>query len=91
MTLCGDYLTKINIRGDIFQGGSLKLVICMVLPSDTDIKKGRITVQTENGERFNHLLLKDDLKIFARSEKEVNELFSNVQKYSVMILGLNFG
>ena len=91
MTLCGDYLTKINIRGDIFQGDSLKLVICMVLPPDTDIKKDRITVQTENGERFNHLLLKDDLKIFARSEKEVNELFSSVQKYSVMILGLNFG
>lgn len=45
----------------------------------------------KNGERFNHLLLKDDLKIFARSEKEVNELFSSVQKYSVMILGLNFG
>lgn len=84
-------MTKINIRGDIFQGDSLKLVICMVLPPDTDIKKDRITVQTENGERFNHLLLKDDLKIFARSEKEVNELFSSVQKYSVMILGLNFG
>ena len=55
------------------------------------LRKVESVYKLKNGERFNHLLLKDDLKIFARSEKEVNELFSSVQKYSVMILGLNFG
>ena len=36
----------------------------------------------KNGERLNHLLFMNDLKIFAKSELEVNGLVSTVQKLS---------
>ena len=33
----------------------------------------------KNGEKLNHLLFMDDLKIFAKSEREINGLISTVQ------------
>ena len=44
----------------------------------------------KNGEKLNHLLFMDDLKIFAKSEREVNGLVSTVQILSNDI-GMEFG
>ena len=44
----------------------------------------------KNGEKLNHLLFMDDLKIFEKSEQEVNGLVSTVQILSNDI-GMEFG
>ena len=41
---------------------------------DPDIKKSKIRVYLKNGEKLNHLLFMDDLKIFGKSERKVNWL-----------------
>ena len=55
---------------------------------DRGIKKSKSGYTLKNEENLKDLLFMDDLKIFAISEREVNELFSTVQILS-MILGWN--
>ena len=78
---CGEYQTKVDVRRDIFQGDSLSpllFVICMISLTQIlrKVKSGYIL---KNGEKLNQLLFMDDLKIFAKSECDVNGLVSTVQ------------
>ena len=45
----------------------------------------------KNGEKLNHLLFMDDLKIFAKIEREVNGLVSSVQIFSKDIVMMELG
>ena len=56
----------------------------------TDIKKTKIRIYLEKRRKVEHLLFIDDLKIFAKSEHEVNGLISTVQILSNDI-GMEFG
>ena len=81
LTSCGEYLATVNIRRGIFQGDSLsplRFVICMILLSQIS-RKLKSGYTLKHGEKLNHLLFMDDLKIFAKTEREVNGLISTVK------------
>ena len=92
LTSCGEYLANVNIRRGIFQGDSLSpllFVICMI-PLSQILRKLKSGYTLKNGEKLNHLLFMDDLKIFAKSEREINGLISTVQILS-NDTGMEFG
>ena len=81
LTSCGEYLANIDIRRVIFQGDSLSpilFVICMT-PLIQMLKKVISCFTLKNGEKLNHFLFVDALKIFAKSERKVNGLALTVQ------------
>ena len=78
----------VNIRREIFQGDSLSPLssaICMiplthVLPIYT----------LGQGEKINHLLLMDDLKLYGKSGNEITRLVSTVEVFTQDI-GMELG
>ena len=64
-------------------------VICMI-PLTQILRKVKSGYTLKNGEKLNHLLLMDDLKIYAKSEREINGLVSIIQILSNDI-GMEFG
>ena len=92
MTSCGEYLANVDIRKVILQGDSLStliFVICMT-PLTQILRKVKSGCTLKNGKNLNHLLFMDDLKIFAKDEREVDGLVSTVQILSNDI-GMAFG
>ena len=84
LTSSGDFLGNVNIKRGIFQGDSLSpllFVICMI-PLSRILRKVKVCYTLKNGERLNHLLFMDDLKLFGKNENEVNSLVSTVQVFS---------
>ena len=74
LTLCRESLAKVNRRG-IFQGDSsspLLFVTHMILLTHVLCKaKARYTLG--GGEKINHLLFMDNLKLYGKSENEIKE------------------
>ena len=92
LTSCGEYLVNIDIRRCIFQGDSLTpllFVLCMI-PLTQTLRKLKSGYTLKNEETLNHILFMDDLKIFAKSDSEVDGLVSTVQILSNDI-GMEFG
>ena len=82
LTSCRDYLPKVDIdvRRGMFQEDSLSrllFVICLI-PLTQILRKVESRYTLKNGEKLNHLLFMDDLRIFPKSEREVNGLVSTV-------------
>ena len=50
-----------------------------MIPLSQILRKLKSGYTLKNGEKLNHLLFMDDLKIFAKSEREINGLISTVQ------------
>ena len=92
LTSCGEYLAKVDIRRGIFQGDSLSPLVSMIcmIPLTQILRKVKSAYTLKNGEKLNHVLFMDDLKIFAKSKREVNGLISTVQILSDDI-GMEFG
>ena len=84
LTSCGENFVKVNIRRGIVQGDSLSpllFVICMILLTHVLCKaKARYTLG--GGEKINHLLFMDDLKLYGKSENEIKGLVSTVEVFS---------
>ena len=92
LTSCGEYLANVNISRGIFQGDSLSplLFVISMIPLSQILRKLKSGYTLKNGEKLNHLLFMDDLKIFAKSEREISGLISTVQILSNDI-GMEFG
>ena len=79
---CGESFRKVNIRREIFQGNSLSpllFVMCMIQPTHVLHKtKARYTL---GGEKINHLLFMDNLKLYEWSESDIKGLVSNVDVF----------
>ena len=91
LTACGETLCEVDIRRGIFQGDSLSpllFVICM-MPISSVLKKMR-TGYTLGTRKINNLLFMDDIKLFAKSEKEIDSLVATVNAISNDI-GMEFG
>ena len=91
---CGNnVLGNVNIRRGIFQGDSLLLLLFIIslIPVTMILNKTKHGYQfSTNGQRINHLLYMDDLKLYTRSEKELNSLVETVRIFSKDI-NMEFG
>ena len=89
-------MAKVKIRREIFQGGSLSpllFVICMIPLTDV-LRKAKARYTLGRGEKINHLLFMDNLKLYGKSENEIKGLVSTVQVFSqdiVMEFGIKKG
>ena len=82
-------MENVNIRRVIFQGDSLLLVICMI-PLTHVLRKAKLRYTLIGGEKINHLLFMDDLKLHGKSEGKIKGLLSTVEVVSQEI-GMEFG
>ena len=86
-------LGEVNTRRGIFQGDSLSpllFVVCL-LPL-THILRGAAPGYhfASNGQKVNHLLFMDDLKLYASNEKSLESLIQVVRVFS-NVIGMEFG
>ena len=93
ITINNELIGECNIRRGIFQGDSLSplLFIIAMLPLSTILNNTNKGYKlNSDGLKMNHLLYMDDLKLFASTIKEINELTSIVSNFSKDI-GMEFG
>ena len=85
LTSNGVSLGNVEIRGGIFQGDSLPpllFVLCMVSLS---LILRKVKFHYEFGDkktRLNHLLFMDDLKLFAKSNDQIDSMVNTVYTFS---------
>ena len=93
LTSCGRPLGKVKIRRGIFQGDSLSplLFVMALIPLTLVLRKVKAGYDLA-GRRgvVNHLLFMDDLKLYGKSEKQVDTLLNTVRVFSQDI-GMQFG
>ena len=85
-------MAKVNITRGIFQGDSLSpllFVICLI-PLSHVLHKAKARYILGGGEKINHLLFMDDLKLCGKNENEIKVLVSTVEVFSKGI-GIEFG
>ena len=75
---------SININRGIFQGDSLSpMLFCMAMNPLSDIlHQADRSYKLKSGKKINHLLYVDDLKLYGRTEKDINTLIHVVRKFS---------
>ena len=93
LTSCGRPLGMVNIRRGIFQGDSLSplLFVMALIPLTLVLRKVKAGYDLA-GRRgvVNHQLFMDDLKLYGKSEKQVDTLLNTVRVFSQDI-GMQFG
>ena len=75
-----EFLASIKIKRGIFHGGSLSLllfVVCMI-PLNQILKKVNCGHTLKGGSNLSNLLFRDDLKLFAKDERELKDLIFTV-------------
>ena len=89
----GSNLSEVDVNRDIFQGDSLSpliFVICMI-PLSLLLRKVKASYEWGRKEfKLNHLLFMDDLKLFGKSEDQIDSLVQTVLIFSEDI-GMEFG
>ena len=93
ITVNGDVLGDVDIRRGIFQGDSLSplLFVVIMIPLSILLKRERQGYSFGLGGRvINHLLFMDDLKLYGKTEQEVEALVELVRMYS-NDSGMEFG
>ena len=80
----GEILANWKIKRGIFQGDSLSqllFVVCLI-PLAQILRKVKCEYALKSGDKLSHLQFMDDLKLFAKDEKEINGLLSTAQIFS---------
>ena len=93
MNASGKTLGEVDIRKGIFQGDSLSplLFVLCIVPLTWLLRRAKAGYEWSNkGFRLNHLLLMDDLKLFAESKNQIDSLVQTVDIFSEDI-GMQFG
>lgn len=78
-------LGNVKIKRGIFQGDSLSplLFVMTMIPLTLILRKTNISYEVKKkGERINHLLFMDDLKLFAKNEDQIDSLVNTVRIFS---------
>ena len=86
-------LREVAIKRGIFQGDSLSplVFVLALIPLSLILRKTKAAYEfSESKEKINHLLLMDDLKLYSRSEKELDSLVQTVRVFCEDI-GMEFG
>ena len=93
LTSNGTELCEVDVNRGIFQGDSLSpliFVMCMI-PLSLILRKVNASYEWGNKEfKLNHLLFMDDLKLFGKSENQIDSLVQTVYLFSEDI-GMEFG
>ena len=92
LTSFKESLAKFKTRGEIFQGDSLSPVlflICMILLTHV-LCKAKAKYTLGGGEKINHLLFMDNLKLHGKRKNEIKGLLSTVEVFNQDI-GMEFG
>ena len=88
-----EVLGTVNINRGIFQGDSLSplLFIIIMIPLTMLLREMNVGYHLEKeGDRVNHLLFMDDLKLYGQNNKQLDSLVKTVWLYSQDI-GMKFG
>ena len=93
LTSCGERLGHVHIRRGIFQGDSLSpllFVICLI-PLSLVLRKVKAAYEFKDKRRkINHLLFMDDLKLYGKSDTQIDSLVKTVHLFRKDI-GMEFG
>ena len=93
LTSRGESLGHVDIRRGIFQGGRLSpllFVICLI-PLSLVLRKVKAAYEFKDRRRkINHLLFMDDLKLYSKSDTQIDWLVRTVHLFSKDI-GMEFG
>ena len=85
LTAGGVSLGNVKIQRGIFQGDSLSplLFVIALIPLTLILRKGKEGYDLGKGKsRVSHLLFMDDLKLFGKNEKQLNNLVNTVRVFS---------
>ena len=88
----GQSLGNVDIKRDIFQGDSLSplLFVITMIPLTLILRKCEAGYSYGNNVKINHLLLMDDLKLYAKNPNQLDSLVQTVRIFSKDI-GIKFG
>ena len=89
---CNESLGEVDIRRGIFQGDSFSplLFVVVLIPLSIILNKTDLGYVTSRNQKLNHLLFMDDLKLYAKSERELDSLIQTVRIFSDDV-GMVFG
>ena len=93
LTAGGRSIAETKIQRDIFQGDKLSplLFIIAMMPLNHKLRKCTAGYKlSRSQEKTNHLMYMDDIKLFAKNERELETLIHAVRIYSQDI-GMEFG
>ena len=93
LTSEGRSLAEVNIQRGIFQGDALSPLLFIIAMMPLYHTLGKCTAGyklSRSQEKINHLMYMDDIKLFAKNEKEQETLIHAVRIYSEDI-GMEFG
>ena len=82
LTSSGKKLAEVNIRRGIFQGDSLSplLFVVAMIPMTRVLQKMEVGYQLKKeGNRINHLMFMDDIKLFGKNAQEIDTLVQTVR------------
>ena len=88
LTSNGEVLGEVDVKRGIFQGDSLSplLFVLSMIPLSLILRKVNICYEWGKKEyKLNHLLFMDDLKLFSKSESQIETLVGTVQIFSTDI------
>lgn len=88
-----EYLADVDIRRGIFQGDSFSplLFVIALIPISLVLRKVDMGYKIgKDGPSINHLLFMDDIKLFAKSENQIDSLVKTVHECS-QDMGMKFG
>jgi hypothetical protein len=88
----GKQLGEVKIKRGIFQGDSLSplMFVMTMIPLTMVLRRLTPAYKTKDGNRINHLLYMDDLKLYGKSQNDMETLIHTVRIYSNDI-GMQFG
>ena len=84
LTIGSDVLGEVKINRGIFQGDSLSplLFIIALLSLTSILRKSKPGYKFASGEKINHLLFMDDLKLYGENEKALDSLVQTVRIFT---------
>ena len=85
LTASNQRLGNVKIRRGIFRGHRLSplLFALVMIPLTLVLRQTKASYELKKGgKKINHLLFKDDLKLFARNEDHIDNLVNTVRSFS---------
>ena len=93
LTSNGEELGDVDVKREIFQGDSLSplLFVLSLIPLSSVLRKVNVFYEWGKKEhKLNHLLFMDDLKLYSKSEEQIDSLIQSTHIFSTDI-GMEFG